>query len=252
MKDRQRDGPSLREEVGLLENLRSARALILRDSESFHEASTLLEHIGQILSGQIRGGLGQYQREIIELACRNPAVVRGQMERLFNVVRNARNMAVHQGAWARHLNTRLVDLFLVLEEAIVSAMTHVEDLMVRTPVAAYGWQRVADVRKAMLANSFSAIPLQSKTGEWRLLSDTAVVRMLNGAHSTAERNRLLAMRIDSAIEQGLIHPDLPTCCRPTTLISEVVPKMNNLPILVVEGEGDSQRLVGILTAFDLL
>src|SRR5438093_1505879 len=157
MKDRHRDHPNLREEVDLLANSRSARALILRDSESFHEASMLLEYIGQILAGEIRGGLSQYQREIVDLACRNERVVAEEVERLFNVVRNARNMAVHQGAWARHLNTRLVDLFLVLEEAIVSDMTHVEDLMVRTPVVAYGWQRVADVRKAMLGNSFSAV-----------------------------------------------------------------------------------------------
>jgi hypothetical protein len=42
--------------------------------------------------------------------------------RLFNVVREARNKAVHDGAYARHLNGRLVDLLLLLEEAIMTNM----------------------------------------------------------------------------------------------------------------------------------
>ena len=255
MKSWQRDHPTLREEADLLAHLRNVRALVFRDAESFYEASTLLEYIGQILAGEIRSGLGQYQREIVDLACRSPSVNRNEIERLFNVVRNARNMAVHEGGWARHLNTRLIDLFLILEEAIVSRMTHVEDLMVRGPLVAYGWQRIADVRKAMLANSFSTIPFlvekQDRT-EWRLLTDTGVVGMLNSVRTKAERNRLLAMSIDSAIDQAKIKPERPIFCNRTDLISKVVPKMNHLPVLVLEGEAGNRRLVGILTAFDLL
>ena len=41
--------------------LRDARALVLRDAESFHEATTLLEQIGQIDGGAIRIGLGSYK-----------------------------------------------------------------------------------------------------------------------------------------------------------------------------------------------
>src|SRR5439155_290406 len=126
-----------------------------------------------------------------------------------------------------------------LEEAIVSDMTHVGDLMVRTPVVAYGWQHVADVRKAMLGNSFSAVPFRiekSDNSEWQLLTDAGIVRMLNSASTTAERNRLLAMTIDSALEQERIEPQRAICCSPTDLIRAVVPQLNQLPILVIETE----------------
>ena len=76
--------------------------------------------------------------------------------------------------------------------------------------------------------------------------------MLNSATTTAERNRLLAMTIDSALEQERIEPERAICCSPTDLIREVVPQLNHLPILVIEAEADKQRLVGILTPFDLL
>ena len=127
--------------------------------------------------------------------------------------------------------------------------------MVRGPLVAYGWQRIADVRKAMLANSFSTIPFlveKHDLNEWQLLTDTGVVGMLNSVRTKAERNRLLAMTIDSAIDQAKIKPERPTFCSRTDLISKVVPKMNHLPVLVLEGEAGNRRLVGILTAFDLL
>ncbi len=76
--------------------------------------------------------------------------------------------------------------------------------------------------------------------------------MLSSASTTPERNRLLAMTIDSAIEQNRIEPERAICCSPTDLIRAVVPQLNQLPILVIEREGGMQRLVGILTPFDLL
>lgn len=56
------------------------------------------------------------------------------------MVREARNDAVDTDAFASHLSTRLIDLILILEEAILSQMLKVEDLMVRNPVVAEPWQ----------------------------------------------------------------------------------------------------------------
>ena len=66
----------------LLANIRNALALMLRDAESFHEASTVLEHIGQVLAAQIRRGLGDYRDEILSLA--------GQLSFLFQSKTNVK------------------------------------------------------------------------------------------------------------------------------------------------------------------
>lgn len=77
--------------------LRAARALVLRDSEAFHEASTVLEHIGQVTGGIIGNGLKDYEGSIVGIA-KSAAHSEEAVCRLFNVVREARNKAVHDGA----------------------------------------------------------------------------------------------------------------------------------------------------------
>jgi hypothetical protein len=139
----------------LLTKLRDARYLVPRDAEAFHEAAMVLEHVGQVLCGEIRTGLGKYKREIVGLALQTNRHTPQEVGILFEVVRAARNDAVHVGAFARHLSTRLIDLILILEEAIMSQTRKVEDLMVRNPVVAEPWQLVAHVRSTILANSFS-------------------------------------------------------------------------------------------------
>src|SRR5436190_8510800 len=121
--------------VDFLGRIRASRALVLQDSESFREASTVLEHIGQVVGGKIGSGLKDYQAAIVSLANHaGEPKEQEEIKRSFNVVREARNKAVHDGAYARHLNSRLIDLLLLLEEGIVMNMDRVEDLMVRTPV----------------------------------------------------------------------------------------------------------------------
>jgi len=241
--------------IEFLARLREARALVLRDAESFHEAVTALEHIGQVFAGQIRTGLGSYQKEILALAAEAERFTQEEVTRLFTVVREARNMAVHEGAWVRHLNTRLVDLFLILEEAIMSKMQRVEDLMVRTPVAAEPWHLLGHVRKLMLANSFSNIPVHvesSGTREWRILTDTTIMRWLRGATSKTEETRRLSTPVSDALEKHLIVAEKADCCRSDALVSELLPRMNHLPILVTQLVNGQEQLVGLIMTFDLL
>ena len=115
---------SAQERVELLAQLRDTRALMLRDAESFHEASTTLEHIGQVIGRSIKNGLSRYEEEIVCLAMEagNSDFDEAGFRRLFNVVREARNTTVHDGAYARHLSSRLIELYLILEEAIMSKM----------------------------------------------------------------------------------------------------------------------------------
>jgi predicted transcriptional regulator len=236
--------------VEILSQLRDARALLLRDNEAFHQAVITLEHVGQILSSRIGSGLGAYKQHILEHADQGATITRSSAERLFQVVKDARNMAVHDGAWARHLSSRLIDLLLALEDATMSTMTLVEDIMVRTPFVAEPWYLIGHIRKMMLSNSFSTIPLlEQDAGEkrWSFLTDRNISHMLRSAPEQKETR--LGMRVDTAIKKGLIKTEEAVRCRPEDKISTIIATMNNLPLLVIDPDN---RLVGILTSFDLL
>ena len=84
--------------VEILQQLRDARALLLRDSESFHRASITLEQVGQVLAARIGTGLGAYRHEIVAHANQVWKEPNVDYERLFDVVKRARNTAVHDGA----------------------------------------------------------------------------------------------------------------------------------------------------------
>jgi CBS domain-containing protein len=236
--------------------MRDARALILRDAESFHEAATVLEHVGQIISGKIGSGLGQFKSELIALTVRSGSVTHDEASRLFRVVREARNMAVHEGAWARHLSTRLVDLFLILEEAIMNVLSEskppllVSDVMVRSPVVAEAWQPVSFARRTMLTNSFSTLPIHYD-GSWRFVTDVAVLRYLPDPSDAGHKDRLAAKIGDAVAEGRLALLDAP-CTDQSTPVSEARRLVDHLPLLITERFGDRTQLVGILTAFDLL
>jgi CBS domain-containing protein len=234
------------QQVELLAKLRDARYLVLRDAEAFHEAATTLEYVGQVSCGQIRNGLGYYKKEIVDLAVKTKRHDAPEVGKLFEVVREARNKAVHVGSFARHLNSRLIELILILEEAIMSGMREVQDLMVRNPVVAEAWQLVAHVRNTMLANSFSTLPIRANGG-WMIVTDTAVMRLIQ----LADRDVKLGMTVLQAVDGGMVKLAPAICVRPNSPISEVVGKMNHLPILVTDAT-DESRLMGIITPFDLL
>lgn len=159
---------TLSQRAVFLASLRDAPALVLRDGESFREASTVLEHIGQIVGGKIGNGLKDHEEAIVNLRKRAGQDDEESMRRLFNVVREARNMAVHEGAYARYLNGRLVDLMLLLEEAIMT-MERVEYLMVRTPVAAEPWHLISPQSPRSQASPRRSVsPSVWKTGCWMI------------------------------------------------------------------------------------
>lgn len=234
-----------------LGQLRDARAMILRDAECYDTAATVLERIGQCLCSEIRFGMGKYRTELHDLASCSGGEASAQFDRLFEVVKEARNMAVHEGVWARHLSSRLVDLFLILERAILTKMKNVEDLMVRSPQIAEDWQPVATARRAMLGNSFSALPILWQ-GQWSLITDYSIMRSLQAKDSLAEQNRILTMRIDDALKQKVLGLTAAVTCKPSAPIAEAVKHMTEHPTLVVDEISGQPRLLGILTPFDLL
>ncbi len=241
--------------VEFLARLRDARALVLRDGESFREASTVLEHIGQVIGGRIGNGLKDHELAIVSLAKQAGQGDEESVTRLFNVVREARNKAVHDGAYARHLNGRLVDLLLLLEEAIMTNMDHVEDLMVRSPLSAEPWHLVSHVRKMMLANSFSCIPIfKCKAGKdrWMLLQDATLMHWIRSEPNKKKQKERLAMPVGEAITNHALAVKGAICCGRVATIGDLLPRMNDDPTLVTEKIDGEERLLGIITAFDLL
>lgn len=160
-------------------------------------------------------------------------------------------MAVHEGAWARHLSSRLVDFFLILEQAIMSKMKYAQDIMVRQPVVAEMWHLVAHVRQTMLANSFSSLPV-FKDGRWHCISDLTIMRFLHGAADAKDLKARLSAQLEVAISAGEILPDVAMCWTPDSKLVEIVAAMQAGPALVIDSRSGTSRLVGILTPFDLL
>jgi len=241
--------------VEFLARLRDARALVLRDGESFREASTVLEHIGQVIGGKMGNGLKDHETAIVSLANEAGQADEESNIRLFNVVREARNKAVHDGAYARHLNSRLLDLLLLLEEAIMTNMDRVEDLMVRNPVSAEPWHLVSHVRKMMLTNSFSCIPIfKSKTGKdrWMLLQDAKLMHWIRSEPNKKKQKERLAMPVSVAITDHSLAVKGAICCGREISIGDLLTRMNEDPTLVTEKIEGEERLLGIITAFDLL
>ncbi len=234
-----------------LRRLRDARALVLRDAESFHEAAITLERVGQVLSGRIKNGLGSYRSELLELASSACSIEPPELQRLFEIVRESRNMAVHDGAWARHLNSRLVDFMLILEQAIMEKLQCASDLMVRQPLTAELWHLVSQVRQAMLSNSYSSLPIFFED-RWHILTDQAIMDYIYRASDKRDKKERLSAKLETAIQTGEIKLLDASCFNPEAKLVDIVPRMVVGPGLIVEDRDESKRLVGILTPFDVL
>lgn len=99
----------------------------------------------------------------------------------------------------RHLGLRLAELFLFIETAIVSNMTLVKEMMVTGPTTAQPWQQLADVRRTLLLNSFSYLPvlMSEPHAGWYLIADHELVRFLANASGDA-RLDLLSARLKTS------------------------------------------------------
>ena len=247
-----------------LNQLRDARTQALRDAEGFRDILFALEGLGLVLSGgEANGnpGLGTYRPVLTELAREGALFVdtdqleafHPTFEALYTAVKDARNDAMHQGAYARHLTHHSVQLAIILEDALMASLSKVTHFMVRAPVTAEPWHPVSFVRQQMLENSFSYLPIEidiQGKPSWRLISEQAVARYLRAAASNKERKDRLYKAVSKAItlDPYPLVLNEAVSVEPTDEIRDVVPQLDGHPLLVHDGA----RLVGILTAFDLL
>ncbi len=243
------------------DQLRQARAIALRDSEAFEEFIFVLERMGKILT-RTDAGLWKFQEEIAKEAAMSPLAVdvpksfphlHTRFDILYNLVRTARNDALHEGAFARHLTTHAVELSIVLEDALMNDCDLASHFMVRNPVCAYPWQPLSFIRQTMLVNSYSYLPVPTQENGyilWKLISDLLLAQYLRSAASQKEFRKRIVQTLEEVVTSKGIMLLQPVICKPEDKIATVLAKSDGTPILVESTDPD--QLLGILTPFDLL
>ena len=114
------------------DQLREARESAIRDAEAFDGVIFAIENLGRFLQPTAKG-LGNLKHCIVDIAHRSPLsfapeiqirTVCTPFETLFDMVRDARNDAMHQGAHARHLTSHAIAMAIVLEDALATFMVN--------------------------------------------------------------------------------------------------------------------------------
>lgn len=232
-----------------LAQLREARAKALADAEGFDAILFTLEGFGQVLCGEPGRGLGDYGPALKTLTIGKEShnAEDRRFETLFSMVRRVRNDAMHQGAIARNATALCVELALMLEDGLLAEATTVGDYMITAPVEAKLFESLGAIRRTLLTHSFSYLPVRDDGGQWKLVSDQALARHLQGC-SNGERGRRL---VRSLRESRLPLLDA-TQVEDGTPVSSVLDQLDSRPVLVVREVNGSSELVGLVTAFDLL
>jgi hypothetical protein len=169
-------------------------------------------------------------------------------ERLFQLLRTARNQAMHQGAYARLVARHAVDFCLLLEDALVNGSDVIDDFIVRDPITAEVWQPLGLVRNTMLQNSFSWLPIRA-SGEWGLIGDGAIARILRGVENNAERQTRVTWTVEHAMQCGYLVTEEAVVVSPNTPLKRIFERDSWRVALVVD---EQKRLIGLATPFDLL
>jgi len=243
--------------IAYRDHLRDARARAFSDAEGFQEVLFAIEHLGTALlhrAGTLNDYEGKLRRlaETSHLAFCLPKKFRclyTPFDVLYRIVRVARNDALHQGAYARHITAHTVELSIVLEDALTIDCTTVADFMVKFVIQAELWQPLAFLRQQMLTSSFSYLPLCIPGRGWRLISDHSLATALR--QTAGKRADCLGMTLEKAIADSLIDPPEATLVKPDVEIDVALALMKDRPVLVQHPDNPDQ-IIGIVTAFDLM
>lgn len=246
------------------DRLREARYGALADAEGFQQMCFAFEALGARLLND-SGSLEKYSPFLCVLAAENLPIGYEDFGALFEAVKAARNDVMHTGAYARNAALAAVQLSLLMEEAILTLLTKkkedktarikVADFMVRTPVTAESWHTVGHVRRLMLLNSFSYLPIYWDS-KWHLISDMAMASMFQPL-SNANRNLLAATRISKILssEKPQFKLQSAVIIEPVLAIDQLF-KCDQHPglwlVVNSEKEEDAKHLVGVLSPFELM
>ena len=181
--------------------------------------------------------------------------------RLYCYVKDHRNDIAHTGTAAVRAGTHAAALMIVLLDALLDAgreeeqVMRISEIMVANPTCAEKWQTLADIRRTMLVNDFSVLPLPDSEGgdKWQVVraEELAAYLLVEDKECREKRKKeILGCVINEKKEvQGL-----KLYCVKIADEDEPVKKLigdGRVPSIIVVTNKD-KHLVGIVTAFDYL
>lgn len=244
------------------DELRAARAAAYRDAEAFDQVLFAIERLGSFIARR-NGTLHDFAAQLKEKAIHSPLAEdipkqlpdwHAPFSALYALLIIARNEALHQGAVARHLTTHAVELCIILEDALMTGVSCARDFMVTNPICAHVWEPISSVRRTMLINAFSYLPVAigtERNPDWRLVSDLAIAKYLRNAKNNGQRQKLLVADLGKASNENPMILIPAETCNPDDKIVSVLSKLTGAPILVVD-KTCRQNLRGLIMPFDVL
>ena len=233
-----------------------ARAIALADSEAAEAVIFAIEHLGRFIAQKDKS-LESLTKPLLKwvgsaLPSRKP-----ELDRRLQLLRRGRNERMHRGFAARDLTADAVRVALILEDALRVEWEKLtaEDLMTPNPLEAKPWHSFGMVRDAMIANSFSHVPIWWKD-EWRLISERTMCRLVQRAR--VEKCDLRSERLDAGVALGgteEVIADALTGRTTTTVAPDTAATALELGtgcLLVVRGGNGAPELIGIITAADVI
>ena len=182
--------------------------------------------------------------------------------RLYCYVKDHRNDIAHTGTEAARAGTHTAALVTVLLDALLDAGRKEEqamqilEIMVPNPTCAEKWQTLADIRRTMLVNDFSVLPLRDGEGggKWQVVRAEELAAYLFVEDKKC-RERRKKETLDCAINEKEGDQGLKLCCVKIAVEDKPVEELKKenggvLSTIVVTNK--DKYLAGIVTAFDHL
>ena len=202
--------------------------------------------------GQAKGAMTQLVSRYAPFGLKDSGLPGVGWDDLYRSVVTGRNDIAHTGTEAALAGTKTAALATILLTALAEAAKEndvrtMKDVMVSNPTCAHGWQTLADLRRTMLVNDYSALPLSESQDDKKTWE---CVRAEELAHLTQERGAL-GQTLDKVRSEmdfyraATVRESTPVDC----LLGRHAP---DLPVVVARCVGGRHEIVGIVTAFDLL
>lgn len=224
---------------------RDARIEIQKDSENFMPLIHTLEKFGSILYYKKFGkrvfGLGNYKNVFLEEIVNASKKDKEDFESIFSYITISRNNLIHEGITARNMALKLVELSIMLERLTVKEKVKVKDIMVTNPILAEKFDRIKDLRKKILINGFSYLPIMHND-EWCILSDYQIAQLLRINKEDEEQT------LEDIYNKHGITLEKAITINKEALVETIIEKINNKIVLVLEGN----NIIGIVTIQDTL
>ena len=233
--------------------IRDARYQVLSDSEAWSAMVQALEFVGRALADEElknKNGLSWFKDPILDKIseyCNRVGDDRSIREAKveFERIVELRNDAVHNGAQARNLAHTCLVFGCKLEEAIMGESKTISGVMVSNPVVVSEDDPVALARRLMVVNSFTSIPVLMKSGKWKVLSDSSIARFKSD--NVKNRGQQMFKSISEAFYNDKEFSEANTI-ESSAPLDQIWELIGSGIVLVLE----DGRLVGVVTAFDLL